>query len=62
MQNKLALNITETAEVLSLSRQSVYKLIQSDKTFPAFHIGKSVRISAEGLREWVRNQNGEAIG
>ena len=59
MENKLALNIKETAEVLSMSRQSVYKLIQHDNTFPVFHIGKSVRISADGLKEWVKKQTEE---
>ncbi len=50
---KIALNITETAEALSLSRQSVYKLIATDPSFPAFRVGKSVRVSSAGLQQWV---------
>ncbi len=57
---KIAYNITEAAAALSLSRQSIYKLIASDPTFPAFHIGKSVRVSVAGLQEWVSAQAGRA--
>lgn len=53
---KLSYNVTEAAEALSISRQSLYKLMREDRSFPVFHIGKSVRISAEGLQEWVRRQ------
>ncbi len=56
MENKMALNITETAEALGLSRQSIYRLIYNDPTFPVLHIGKSVRVSVEGLREWIKKQ------
>ena len=57
-QIKMALNITETAEALGLSRQSIYRLIYNDPTFPVLHIGKSVRVSVEGLREWIKNHQG----
>ncbi len=53
---KMALNITETAEALGLSRQSIYRLIYKDPTFPVLHIGKSVRVSVEGLKEWIKKQ------
>lgn len=53
---KMALNITETANALGLSRQSIYKLIYNDPSFPVLRIGKSVRISVEGLKEWIKKQ------
>ena len=51
--DKICLNITEASEQLSLSRQSIYKLINSDSTFPIIHIGKSVRIPSDALSAWV---------
>lgn len=60
MVEKIALNITETAEALSLSRQSIYNIIATDNSFPVFHIGKSVRVDAESLKAWVLNQTQKA--
>ncbi len=55
-ERKLALTITDAAAALSVSRQTVYRYMRDDPTFPLFKVGRSVRISAEGLREWVRHQ------
>ncbi len=55
-QIKLALNITETANALGLSRQSIYRLIYSDPTFPVLRIGKAVRISVDGLKIWIEKR------
>lgn len=52
---KLALSVTEAAELLGLSAKSVYTLTHS-AGFPAFRVGGRTVVSAEGLREWVQQQ------
>ena len=53
--DKLAYSITETAQVLGVSRPVVYNLIRQPG-FPVFQIGGRKLVSVEGLRDWVRNQ------
>lgn len=53
--DKLAYSLTETAQVLGVSRPTVYALIKQPG-FPVFQIGGRKLVSVEGLREWVRNQ------
>lgn len=55
MTDKLTLNITEAAELLGVSRPTVYQLIHRDD-FPSFTIGKRVLISRSGLEAWVAAQ------
>ena len=52
---KLLLRPTEAAEVISLGRSKIYDLIAKG-VIPSIRIGKSVRVPAEGLREWVKAQ------
>lgn len=54
--DKMALTIQETAEALSVSRQTVYRFMRYDPSFPMFHIGRSVRISANGLNQWMQDK------
>lgn len=53
--DKLAYSITEAAQVLGVSRPTVYALIKTPG-FPVFQIGGRKLVSVEGLRDWVRNQ------
>lgn len=53
--DKLAFSVTETAQVLGVSRPTVYALIKQPG-FPVFQIGGRKLISVDGLRNWVRNQ------
>lgn len=62
MQDKMALTIPETAEALSVSRQTVYRFMRDDPSFPIFKIGRSVRISMAGLQRWVNEQTGAVPG
>ena len=52
MSEKLAYSLTETAEVLGVSRPTVYALIKQPG-FPVFQIGGRKLVSVDGLREWV---------
>lgn len=53
--DKLAYSSTETAQVLGVSRPTVYQLMKRDD-FPVFKVGTRTLISAEGLRAWVQAQ------
>lgn len=53
--DKLAYSLTETAQVLGVSRPTVYALIKQPG-FPIFQVGSRKLVSVEGLRDWVRNQ------
>lgn len=61
MTDKLALTPCEVAELLGVSRPTVYQLCQR-KEFPAFHVGRKVLISADGLRQWIQDQTGGLYG
>ena len=60
--DKLAYSTTETAQVLGVSRPTVYQLMKQTG-FPAFKVGTRTLVSAEGLRAWVQAQveRGEAL-
>lgn len=53
--DKLAYSSTETAQVLGVSRPTVYQLMKR-ADFPVFKVGSRTLVSAEGLRAWVRTQ------
>lgn len=51
----LAYSTTQGAQVLNISRPTLYKLMQ-DPSFPKFKIGTRTMIPADGLRAWVEGQ------
>ena len=53
--DKLAYSITEAAQVLGVSRPTVYALIKQPG-FPVFQVGGRRLVSVEGLRDWIRSQ------
>lgn len=53
--DKLAYSSTEAAQVLGVSRPTVYQLMKRDD-FPVFKVGTRTLVSAEGLRAWVQAQ------
>ena len=55
MNEKIALSVSEAADLLGVSRPTVYTLIHRDD-FPAFKIGRRTVISRSGLEEWVQSQ------
>lgn len=57
MSERLAYSLTETAEVLGISRPTVYALIKQPG-FPVFQIGGRKLVSVDGLREWVLKEAG----
>lgn len=53
--DKLLLRPMEAAEAIALGRSKVYDLIAKG-IIPSVRIGKSVRVPADALREWVKAQ------
>ncbi|MDE7054920.1 MAG: helix-turn-helix domain-containing protein [Oscillospiraceae bacterium] len=54
---ELTYNVTEAAEALGVSRQTMYELIHKEG-FPTLKVGGRRLISRELLAEWVRVQAG----
>lgn len=55
MTDRLTYSPTEAAQVLGVSRPTVYTLIKR-ADFPAFKVGTRTLVSVEGLRKWVKAQ------
>lgn len=51
----IAVSISQAAELLGVSRPTVYQYAKM-ADFPAAKIGGRVLVSVEGLRAWVRRQ------
>ncbi len=56
LRDRLAVSPDEAAQLLGISRPSVYTLLDVDGGIPSFRIGRSRRVSVDVLREWVRAQ------
>jgi len=52
---RLAYRVPEAAAAIGVSRTKFYELIEQRRV-PVIRMGKSIRIPADGLREWVRQQ------
>lgn len=52
---KMACSISEAAQMLGISRPSMYLLLDQPG-FPAFRVGNRRLISVEGLKNWIRDQ------
>ena len=53
--NPLAVNMTEAAQLLGVSRPTLYRLAKMPG-FPIIHLGGCTRILVDDLREWARQQ------
>jgi excisionase family DNA binding protein len=50
----LLLRVTEGAQLLGISRTSMYQLVATGQV-PLVRIGKSVRLVRSGLEAWIRS-------
>ena len=58
---RLTLSVGEVANELGISTKTAYNLTHIHG-FPAIRIGNRIRVSREGLREWVRaNEGGDVM-
>lgn len=60
MTDKLALSVSETAELLGVSRPTVYNLVCRND-FPSFTVGNRRLISKAGLERWIDEQIGSGV-
>lgn len=60
MAERLAYSPAEAAQVLGVSKPTVYTLLRR-QGFPSLKVGTRTLIPADGLREWLRHQSGEAV-
>lgn len=51
----LTMSVKEAAQQLGICTKIAYQLTHR-ADFPTIKIGRRTRVSREGLREWVRNQ------
>lgn len=54
-ENKITYSVTEAAQVLGLSRPTVYRLIDRPD-FPSVRVGSRVLIPCSLLQEWLEEQ------
>ncbi len=52
---KLLLKPDEAAAMLGIGRSKIYALL-ADGSLPSIRLGRSIRIPAESLRQWVREK------
>ncbi len=52
----LYLNAAQVAELLQVSRATVFRLAASDPTFPALRLGGVIRFPRERLLTWLRTR------
>jgi excisionase family DNA binding protein len=53
LPERLAYRVTEAGDLVGVSRTTAYQLVASGD-WPTIRIGRAVRVTADGLREWVR--------
>ena len=51
----LAVTMTQAAQLLGVSRPTVYRLAKM-QGFPVVHLGGCTRVLVDDLREWARQQ------
>ena len=56
--DQMLLRAEEVASALSIGRSKAYEMIASGE-LPVVRIGRSVRVSAEALRDWVAAHTNE---
>lgn len=61
MKEKLTMSVAECAAELGVSEKTVYTLTHR-QDFPTIKIGRRIRISREGLRDWVQKQQQNNMG
>lgn len=60
ISEKIALTVQETAELLSVSVPTVYKLVKRED-FPALKIGGRTLVSRDRLVDWVNMQSAQLV-
>jgi excisionase family DNA binding protein len=56
-ENRLLLRPEEVADMLALSRATIYQMLRDDE-LPSITVGKSRRIPVQALHDWVNERTG----
>lgn len=56
VQQKLAITVTEMADMLSISRPFAYEILDREDFKGSFRIGTKRLISVDYLKEWIAKQ------
>lgn len=56
---KIALDVAEAAELLGISKPTMYTICNRSDFTAMFKIGTRTKISREGLLDWVRKQTSD---
>jgi excisionase family DNA binding protein len=56
---RILLRVQEAADLLGLSRATMYGLLAANEQIPVVRIGRSVRIPLAALQTWVDQQTGD---
>ena len=64
MIEKIALDVSEAASILGVSRPTMYRILNRKDARLDFYIGTRRKVSRKALQEWVEQQTkaGAAIG
>lgn len=56
MNEKIALDVSEAASILGVSRPTMYQIINREDVHIDFYIGTRRKVSRKALQEWVEQQ------
>ena len=56
LTDRLTVNVSEAAVLLSVSRPTMYEIINREDFTADFRIGSKHLISVKGLQEWIEKQ------
>ena len=59
LSDRLSVNVTEAAALLSVSRPVMYQIINREDFNADFRVGSKHLISVKGLQEWIDRQTKE---
>lgn len=54
------ISVMEMGKKLGVGKCTAYKLANEPGFYPAFRVGKQIRINVEALREWMNEQGRRA--
>lgn len=59
---KSIMTVSEMAKYLSVSRTAAYNLANSRGFYPAFRVGRCLRVNVAALEKWISEQSNAAHG
>lgn len=54
--NEMCITVREMGKRLSISKSAAYNLVNMERFYPAFRIGKRVLVNVEALERWMSEQ------